>query len=137
MMSTHTLPSAYEKTHRKKVLLIEDDEDITDLITYNLELEGYQVIQALSGLNALWELVGSGESVDCILLDLMMPSPNGFELFDYFKTTESFKNTPVVIVSAINNSQDVTRLLRQGAAAYLTKPFSLEDLKALVKRLTS
>ncbi len=120
----------------KTVFVIEDDEDLLQILKYNLEKEGYSLHTARDGLTALWE-IGKKERPDCILLDLMMPSPNGFEVCDYLKSSEDYREIPLVIISAKNAGEDIERALELGADAYLPKPFSLDNLLQIVKKYST
>jgi len=120
----------------KQVFVIEDDEDLLQILKYNLEKEGYTLHTARDGLRALWEM-GKKERPDCILLDLMMPSPNGFEVCDYLKSSEDYREIPLIIISAKNSGEDIEKALELGADAYLPKPFSLDNLLHIVKKYSS
>jgi len=104
----------------KKILVIDDDPDILELFEYNLKRAGYTVVTAPSGLNAAWALE-EDTPPDVILLDLMMPTLDGYELCRYLKSSDEFKNIPVVIVSAKGAAEDIQKGLRLGADKYLPK----------------
>ncbi len=120
--------------NQKTIFVVDDDQDLVELMTYNLEKEGYKIKKAFSGLQSIWKLELE-ERPDCILLDLMMPSPNGFEICDYLKSSEDYRDIPLVIVSACNSAEDIEKALNLGADAYLPKPFAIEQLKSLVGTL--
>lgn len=112
----------------KKILVIDDDTDILELFEYNLRKEGYHVVTAPSGLNAAWALEEDSPP-DVILLDLMMPTLDGYELCKYLKSSDEFKNIPVVIVSAKGTPEDIKKGLKVGADRYLSKSsFTMESL---------
>ncbi len=117
----------------KQILVIDDDPDLLQLITYNLKKQGYETLTAQSGLQAIWEMTRQNRP-ECILLDIMMPSPNGYEICDYLKSSEDFREIPVIIVSARATGEDIETAFHLGADAYLPKPFSMDQLFTLVNR---
>ncbi len=118
----------------KKILVIDDDPDILELINYNLTKEGYQVVTAPSGLNAVWGLE-EDRPPDVVLLDLMMPTLDGYELCRYLKSSDDFKDIPVIIVSAKGSREDIEKGFAMGADAYLPKAsFSISALLQEVRK---
>jgi DNA-binding response OmpR family regulator len=119
----------------KKVLVIDDDPDVLELLEYNLKKAGYKVVTAPSGLNAMWGLEEDSRP-DVILLDLMMPTLNGLELCRYLKSSDDFKSIPVVIVSAKGSPEDIRKGLALGADKYLPKSsFTMEGLLKEVREV--
>ena len=118
---------------KKKIFIIDDDPDILELLNYNLTKAGYETIQAASGLGALWEFQGEGLP-DLILLDLMMPSPDGYEICRFLKNSSGLQQIPVVIISAKGAKDNIDRVFSLGAEAYLPKPFSIDQLLYVVNR---
>jgi two-component system alkaline phosphatase synthesis response regulator PhoP len=114
-----------------KVLVIEDEEDICELISYNLIKEGYAVTCVGSGE----EGVRAVHSVlpDVIILDLMLPGIDGLEVCKQIKQDAAVKDTPIIIVSARGEEGDVVTGLELGADDYVAKPFSPKVLSARVK----
>lgn len=118
---------------KKNILLIEDDKDISELISYNLKKENFNVITAYDGeeaLNLIKDYV-----IDLIILDLMLPSVSGIDLLKYIKRDEKTKNIPVIIETAKGEENDIVLGLELGADDYVTKPFSPKVLVARIKRL--
>src|SRR3712207_6124003 len=111
-----------------KVLLVEDDVDLLDLTTYALRREGYTVLAAIDGQQALqrWE----AEQPDIVLLDVNMPKLNGFEVC---RRIRQESQTPVIMLTAQDEEEDVVRGLTLGADDYVTKPFSAKQLTARMK----
>lgn len=109
----------------KTIAIIDDDCAIGDMLTEALTQEGYQVLRAYSGTEALY-LLGRNRP-DLILLDLMLPGISGEEVLSHIE------NIPVIVLSAKVDVQDKVNLLLGGAADYMTKPF---DLKELLARIT-
>ncbi len=108
----------------KKILVIDDDVHISDMIEEALTREGYSILKAYSGTEALYVL--SKTSPDLILLDLMLPGLSGEELLP------KIKDIPVIVISAKLDVDNKVRLLLDGAADYITKPFDLSELKARI-----
>ena len=114
---------------RKKVLIVEDEKNIVDILRFNLQKEGYTTLEAYDGKAGL-ELA-LGENPDLILLDLMLPVMNGFEVCRTIR--DKGLNTPVLIITARETEQDKILGLELGADDYITKPFSIRELMARVK----
>ena len=114
---------------RKKVLIVEDEKNIVDILRFNLQKEGYATLEAYDGKAGL-ELA-LGENPDLILLDLMLPVMNGFEVCRTIR--DKGLNTPVLIITARETEQDKILGLELGADDYITKPFSIRELMARVK----
>ena len=107
----------------QKILIVEDDADISGLLVKIMEGAGYQVRQAFSGTEALFCM--ERELPDCVLLDLMLPGMTGEAVLDQIRQKQK-KEMPVLILSAKVSVQDKVKLLRLGADDYITKPFSLK-----------
>lgn len=109
----------------KKILVVEDDEDIHNLIKSILEKERYEIISAYSGTEAL--LLIENNDIDLILLDLMLPGLTGEELI------KKLTDIPIIVISAKISSEDKVNVLSGGANDYITKPFDANELLARVK----
>lgn len=109
----------------KKILLVEDNKEIHELIKNVLEKERYIVINAYSGTEAL--IILEKEKIDLILLDLMLPGINGEEII------KKIKNIPIIVISAKISKEDKINSLLIGANDYITKPFDIDELLARVK----
>ena len=121
-----------DKLTSKQRILIVDDEPINIKLLANELKVDYDVVFALSGEAAL-KIVKSGEPVDLILLDIMMPGINGYEVCKELKTSPQTKNTPVIFITTMSQEEDETKGLEIGAVDYITKPFSMAIAKARVK----
>jgi two-component system alkaline phosphatase synthesis response regulator PhoP len=121
----------------KKILIVEDEEHIYNGIKFNLELEGYSVEVSKDGLIAKNLLFEKKHKYDLIILDIMLPGINGFDLCYALRKVNNF--TPILILTAKNFDKDKIIGLQLGADDYMTKPFNLEELlirvKALLRRL--
>ena len=109
----------------KRILIVEDDVDIHNLIKNVLEKERYDVISAYSGTEAL--LLIEKKDLDLILLDLMIPGLSGEEII------KKVKNIPIIVISAKISSEDKVNALSIGANDYITKPFDTNELLARIK----
>tara|TARA_B100000686_G_scaffold155154_1_gene162974 strand:+ start:68 stop:769 length:702 start_codon:yes stop_codon:yes gene_type:complete len=118
---------------RQSVLVVEDEEDIMEVIRFNLEKEGYEVHQALSGEKALQVIENNLPSL--VLLDLMLPGINGLDLCRIFKQNDRTKAIPVIMLTAKSEDADIVAGLEMGAEDYITKPFSPRVLVARVRTI--
>jgi two-component system alkaline phosphatase synthesis response regulator PhoP len=114
-----------------KITIIEDEEDIQHLLTYNLEKEGYRVTGFESGEDGLASLMA--DPPDLVLLDLMLPGMDGMEVCRRFKQNSSTRDIPVIIISAKGEESDIIAGLELGADDYLSKPFSPKILLARIR----
>lgn len=117
----------------KKILVVDDEEYIQELVRINLEKSGYEVSVAYNGLEALEQL--KKNNFDLMLLDLMMPEMDGFTLLQKIKEDENFKKIPVIILSAKSEEDDLMKGYDLGAESYLIKPFDPDTLMAMVTDL--
>lgn len=113
-----------------KILIIEDDKSISKLLSFHLNSEGFETKCAYDGKSALEIL--SKESFECIILDLMLPIINGFEILKTARYKMDIK-TPIIIASAKSDDSDIISAIELGADDYLRKPFSPKILSAKVK----
>ena len=120
---------------KSRVLVVEDDEDILELISFNLRKEGFRVDQALTGEDALRMVTAGDELPSLILLDLMLPRLSGFEVCRSLKENASTTAIPIIMVTARGEESDVVAGLELGADDYITKPFSPRVLVARVRAL--
>jgi len=118
---------------QKKILAVDDERHIVRLVQVNLERAGYQVISAFDGKEALKKV--ESEKPDLIVLDVMMPHMDGFEVLKRLKSDDKTKNIPVVMLTAKAQDADVFRGWASGVDCYLTKPFNPIELLTFVKRI--
>ncbi|MCE5270255.1 response regulator transcription factor [bacterium] len=116
---------------RKHVLLVEDDEDILELLRYNLSEEGYTVDGAVTGEEALRLIVT--KLPDLVILDLMLPGLDGMEVCKMIKRDPKTSHIPIVMLTAKSEDSDIVAGLELGADDYITKPFSPRVLIARVR----
>ncbi len=113
-----------------KVLVVDDERNILDIIRFNLEVEGYEVITSCEGEEAL-RLVGE-QRPDLILCDMMMPEMDGLEVCRRLKADGRTNHIPVVVLSARTQAQDKVASIEAGADDFITKPFEFSDLVARI-----
>lgn len=118
---------------RKKIVVVEDDEDIAEMIQYNLEQEGYLVAKAATGEQALRTV--AREKPDLILLDLLLPEIDGLEVCKRLKSDAVTRSIPIIMVTAKGEESDVVAGLELGADDYVKKPFKPKELIARVRAL--
>ena len=113
----------------KKILVVEDERNIVDILTFNLIREGYETLEALDGAAGL--RLALDEDPDLILLDLMLPKMDGFQVCRTLR--ERGRATPIIMLTAREEETDKVLGLELGADDYITKPFSMRELLARVK----
>lgn len=109
-----------------KILVVEDEPENRLLIGMILTTEGYQVIPAVDGADALARL--ASEPPDLILLDLMMPQMNGFEVLERLRADPTTAPVPVIVLTALAQERDIARAVSSGAQGYVIKPFEPDEL---------
>lgn len=124
---------------QKKIVVIEDEQDILELVSYNLEKEGFSVAGALSGEAGVGAV--KRENPDLVVLDLMLPGIDGLQVCRQLKESPETKDIPVIMMSARGEESEIVNGLEYGAEDYVTKPFSPKVLvarvKAVLRRVTA
>ena len=115
----------------KKILIVEDEQNIVDILSFNLGREGYDTVEAYDGPTGL--KLALEENPDLILLDLMLPGENGLSVLRELKTRRDTMGTPVILITAKDGEDDVVQGLELGADDYIAKPFGIMELIARVK----
>jgi len=118
---------------KKVILTIDDEEHILDLLEYNLEKNGYEVLRADSGEKGL--AVMKAAQVDLVLLDHMLPGMDGMEVLRQIRSDKALERLPVIMLTAKGEEIDRILGLEMGADDYISKPFSVRELLARVKAL--
>ncbi|OGS39745.1 MAG: hypothetical protein A2551_07755 [Elusimicrobia bacterium RIFOXYD2_FULL_34_30] len=125
---------------KEKILIVDDEKEIIELIKYNLEKANFNVISAKTGGEAL-DLIDSKPSINLIILDVMLPGIDGLEILKKIKKSEKTKNIPVIMLTAKGEESDIVAGLKLGADDYITKPFSvkvlIERVKTILRRKNS
>lgn len=114
-----------------QIVIVEDEPDILDVLSYNLKREGYEIATAQDGAKGL-ELI-KGEKPNLVLLDLMLPGMDGLDVCRHLKNNDPTKAIPVIMLTAKGEESDIVLGLGIGADDYITKPFSPKELIARVK----
>lgn len=115
----------------EKILVVDDEEHIAELISYNLTSNGYKVVIANNGIDAI--KLAIEEKPNLILLDLMIPGKDGYDVCKDVRSNSEIRNTPIIMLTAKSEEVDKILGLELGADDYITKPFSVRELLARVK----
>ena len=118
----------------QKLLIVEDEQDLVDVLTYNLKKEGYAVASALSGSKALKELTVD-PAPDLVLLDLMLPDMQGIDICRHIRSESRLRSTPVIMLTAKGEEIDRVVGFEVGADDYVVKPFSVRELLLRIKAI--
>ena len=125
--------------HQPKILIVDDEIDVLEFIAYNLQREGYRTITAKDGLEAI--RIARAERPDLIVLDVMMPSLDGYATAEHLHNLKELKNTLIVFLTARNDEESELKGFHVGADDYITKPIKpkllVSRIKALLRRKTS
>lgn len=116
---------------KKKILVVDDEENIVELIKMNLEGSGYEIIEAYTGMEAITKT--NSDIPDLILLDLMLPDIDGIQLCQMLRLNEETKDIPIIMITAKSEETDKVQGLSMGADDYITKPFGIRELEARIK----
>ncbi len=116
-----------------KILLADDEEDVKIVLKMYLETKDFEVVTAYDGLDAIDQ--ARREKPDVILLDIMMPVLDGFEVCRRLKADPDTQNIPVIMVSAASHAESVQKGIKVGAADYIVKPFDPEALEKLINKV--
>ncbi len=120
----------------QRILIVEDERDIADLIGFNLERAGYEILKAHDGIHGASMAIH--EQPDLVILDLMLPGKDGYAVFKELRRDARTRETPVIMLTARAQTEDRIQGLEAGADDYLTKPFSPKELMlrvhAILKR---
>ncbi|MCK4831909.1 MAG: response regulator, partial [Anaerolineales bacterium] len=118
----------------KRILIAEDDPSISHLLSMQLEADGYEIILVSDGA-AAWELLQQSESPDLVVLDVLMPKMNGFEVCRRIRATPAIATLPIVILTALQDTPSRLEGLEAGANDFLGKPWNKEELYARIRTL--
>jgi two-component system, OmpR family, alkaline phosphatase synthesis response regulator PhoP len=115
----------------EKILVVDDEENILELIRFNLENNGYEVITAANGIDAV--KLAKSENPQLVLLDLMLPGMDGYDVCKEIRMDKSLAGIPIIMITAKGEELDKILGLELGADDYITKPFSIREMLARVK----
>ncbi len=119
----------------KTVLVVDDSSTIRKLVTVSLELQGFNVVAACDGMEALEKL--PNEKIDLLITDLNMPNMDGFELISTLRKNPDYAGLPVVILSSLSDATTKEQNAALGTVAYLQKPFSPERMRYVISKFLS
>jgi two-component system, OmpR family, response regulator len=122
-----------DSSARQRLLIVEDDVHMSYLLGYLAEKERFEVETIADGRQAVLR-IDTGPAVDLVLLDVMLPYLDGFELLEHLRSNPAWKQVPVIILTSRTREHDAVRALGLGADDYLTKPFSPAELVARIRR---
>jgi DNA-binding response OmpR family regulator len=114
----------------KRILIVDDEQDLLDILQFNLEAEGYAVKTATSAEEAL---VAGMEGIDLILLDVMMAGMSGFKMAETIRSNSAARSVPIIFLTARDSEEDRLRGFELGGDDYIPKPFSIREVLARVK----
>ena len=118
----------------KTILIVDDEPDLCEILSYNLHNAGYDTIVAHSGVEALKE---DFNQVDLVLLDVMMPAMSGIEVARRLRQRQDVKAVPIIFLTALDSERDILDGFDAGADDYMSKPFSVKELMARIKAVLS
>ena len=118
-----------------KLLIVDDEPATVQMIETFIQINGYKAATAYNGKDGLTML--ELEKPDLVILDLMMPDMEGFEVCQRMRASDAFKTTPILIISARTDQESIDRAYASGANGYLTKPFQLPELLSEIERLVN
>ncbi len=132
-IETPSVPAAVPSSAgRPAILLADDDELIGAIVSHRLSKEGFEVVHCVNGSDAL-EKIKSG-SFDLLILDIQIPEVDGFSMLEQVRAMPSYRNVPIILLTALGKEQDIVRGFELGAADYIVKPFSPVEMLARVRR---
>ena len=118
----------------RTALVVEDDDQISFLLKFILEREGFAVQVARDGRQA-GQLIDTMAVPAVVTLDVMLPFADGFQLLDMIRAKEAWRTVPVLMLTSKSQEKDIVRALEAGASDYIIKPFQPDELRARIKRL--
>ncbi|MCH8844322.1 MAG: response regulator [SAR324 cluster bacterium] len=115
------------------ILVVEDDDNIAELLCFLLEREAEEIVRAADGMKAQ-EIIETSPPPNLVLLDVMLPYVDGFQLLEQIRRKEAWRDVPVLMLTSKSLENDIVRALDAGANDYIVKPFQPAELLARVKR---
>ncbi|ADC68938.1 response regulator receiver protein [Methanocaldococcus sp. FS406-22] len=110
-----------------KILVVEDEEDILNLIKIILDMEGHSTILTKDGEEGI-KALEDNDDISLIILDIKMPNMNGWEFLEIIKNNDKWKDIPVIVLTAYTQVSDIEKAKEMGVESYIAKPFSREEL---------
>lgn len=115
----------------KQILIVEDEPDLMEITTSVVEKEGREISAVFEGSSAMDAL--TSKPFDLVILDLLIPEPDGFHILTWIRENEATQDLPVIIISASSQENTVKKVLSLGATKFISKPFKFEELAQSVK----
>ena len=119
----------------KKILIIDDEPDILEFLSYNFKKNGYDVFRAVDGRDGIKQ--AESTHPDIIVSDILMPNVNGIEMCKLLRNRSEFADTPFIFLSAVHDDYQVMHAMLSGADQYVSKPIRFEYLLSMVNELLS
>lgn len=116
-----------------KILIVDDEKDLANLLKINLEVEGYKCSVAYNGVEGIKKIIN--ELPDLVLLDVDMPDINGFKVLEELKKNQQTAHIPVVMCTTIKGDENIKRAHKLGASDYIIKPFETYEIILRIQRL--
>ena len=143
-MPDRLITNRYDYNHTRKrswlmsniattILVVEDDDNIAELLCFLLEREAEEIVRAADGMKAQ-EIIETSPPPNLVLLDVMLPYVDGFQLLEQIRRKEAWRDVPVLMLTSKSLENDIVRALDAGANDYIVKPFQPAELLARVKR---
>ena len=120
---------------KQTILVVEDDEQIAYLLEFMLNREGFQIVRAADGQRAVELVSGAEPPASLVLLDVMLPYLDGFQVINHIRQAERWCEVPILMLTSKSREHDVIRALDAGANDYVTKPFQPGEIMARIRRL--
>lgn len=122
--------------YKKTILIIDDSKPIRDILWFSLKQEGYRPILAESGTKGLQTLSDNKKHIDLVILDVMMPRMDGYQVLEMIRSSNDLvANVPVIMLTAKAQKEDVLKGIKHGANDYIVKPYKFPDLLVKIKNL--
>lgn len=120
-------------TEKRRILLIEDDASIAFILQFIVQREGFEVVIARDGNEAMAQ-IESDSVFSLAIIDIMLPFYDGFQLIEKLRSKAQWADVPVIVLSSVSQEKSIVRALKIGANDYITKPFQPAELVARIKR---
>lgn len=122
--------------HKRTILVVDDMSQIRNILSFNLRKEGYEIKVAANGKDALKYALGV-KPPDLIILDIMMPGMDGYEVIKKIRASDTAKDIPIIFLTANAQKKDVQKGIEAGCNDYIVKPFKMDDLRKKIAALLS
>jgi len=121
-------------SHKRTILVVDDMSQIRNILSFSLRKEGYEIKVASNGIDALKYALGD-KPPDLIILDIMMPGMDGYEVIKKIRASDTTKDIPIIFLTAKAQKKDVQKGIEVGCNDYVVKPFKMDDLRQKIAAL--